>query len=337
MIRCLVVDDSRTFRAVMRAILQAAPDVVVVGEAADGVEALARTLELRPDVLTMDVRMPRRDGLAALQEIMRVVPTPVVVVSAAGESEVSFEALRLGAIEVLPKPHAADPRRFEREADAIRLAVRAVSGLKLATRHRRREETRAPVRARATEIVGVASSTGGPAALQRILSALPADYPLPILVAQHIHAGFESSFVRWLGASTGRAVRLAAHGERPERGVVHVAAADRHLESVGRRLSLDDRPPVKSCRPSATILFESLARDWGASAAGLVLTGMGDDGAAGLLRLRAAGGPTFAQGPATSVVYGMPRAAVECGAAATSLELDEIPAALVALAARPEA
>jgi two-component system chemotaxis response regulator CheB len=287
----------------------------------------------------MDVRMPRRDGLQALREIMRVAPTPVIVVSAAGEGDVSFEALRLGAVEVLPKPRADDPRRFEREADAIRLAVRAVSGLRLATRHRRGERPPPPgprvAAARGTEIVGVVCSTGGPAALARIFSAVPADYRLPILVVQHIHPGFESSFVRWLASTTGWRARTAGHGDRPEPGTLLVAPADRHMRIHHRRILLDDGPPVRSCRPSGTVLLEALARDYGPAAAGFVLTGMGEDGAAGLRRLRDAGAPTFAQGPATCVVYGMPRAAVECGAAAATLELDEIPAALQQLAAEP--
>ena len=353
MIRCLVVDDSRTFRAVLRGILEAAPGVEVVAEASDGDEALAAAVKLRPDAITMDVRMPRRDGLAALREIMRVVPTPVVVVSAAGEDAlVSFEALHAGAVEVLPKPRGEDPRRFQREAEEIRQAVRAVAGLTLATRHRRSTArppvvpaapAPAPARARPTpqapaqaaaraEVVGIASSTGGPAALERILAALPRDFPLPLLVVQHIHSGFETAFVRWLASSTGFRVRLAVHGERPEPGTVHVAPADRHLRSSGRRLVLDDGPPLRCFRPSGTHLFDSLARDYGNAAAGLVLTGMGEDGAPGVRALLGVGAPVLAQGPATSVVYGMPRVAVESGA--TSVELDDIPAALLALAGR---
>jgi two-component system chemotaxis response regulator CheB len=301
MIRCLVVDDSRTFRAILRSILEAKPGVSVVGEAADGEEALALTSKLRPDAITMDVRMPRRDGLAAVREIMRVAPTPVVVVSAAGdESHVSFEALRAGAVEVLPKPRGDDPRRFDRDAEAIRQAVRAVAGLRLATRHRRAAAPRPlpvppPATAAATapphrvDVVGIASSTGGPAALERILSALPQDYPLPILLVQHIHAGFEASFVQWLVASTGFDVRVARHGERLSAGTVHVAPADRHLRLSGRRLALDDGPPLRCFRPSGTLLLDSLARELGPAAAGLVLTGMGEDGAAGVHTLLDAG------------------------------------------------
>jgi two-component system chemotaxis response regulator CheB len=335
MIRCLVVDDSRTFRAVLRTILAAAKDVQVVGEASDGEEAIAKALELRPDVITMDVRMPRRDGLEALREIMRVAPTPVVVVSAAGEeAEVGFEALRLGAVEVLPKPRAEDPRGFERDADGIRMAVRAVSGLRLATRHReRRERAARQVASRGIEVVGITSSTGGPAALAKIFAATPANFPLPVLLVQHIHAGFDASFARWLATTTGWRVRLAEGGDRPEPGAVLVAPAERHMKIVRGRVVLDAGPPVKSCRPSGNVLFDSLAVEYGAGAAGFVLTGMGEDGAAGLKRMRDAGAATYAQGQGTCVVYGMPRAANELGAVQSMLELDEIPSALQQIAA----
>lgn len=364
MIRCLVVDDSRAFRAIMRAILSRAPGLEVVGEAGDGHEAARQVRALAPDVVTMDVRMPFQDGLGAIEEIMRTRPTPVVVVSGetGGERQaMAFRALQLGAIEVLPKPRT-DPEGFERDAENIRMAVRAVAGVTLVTRNPRWRATAAPAPAEpahaiptprpappppaiapelpllavAPRILGVAASTGGPAALARILAALPRGFPLPILVVQHIARGFERGLVEWLTGETPLAVRLAADGDAPEPGTVHVGPEGVHLCVERDRIRLDDGPPVRGFRPSGTTLFASLARSYGAAAAGIVLSGMGDDGAEGLARLRRAGGFTAAQGPRTSAIYGMPRAALEAGAAAVMLELDDIAPALVRVA-RPAA
>jgi two-component system, chemotaxis family, protein-glutamate methylesterase/glutaminase len=393
MIRCLVVDDSRAFRAILRAILSQAQGVEVVGEAGDGDDAVAKVLALRPDVVTMDVRMPGKDGLGAIADIMERAPTPIVVVSAEGGPErqgIAFEALQLGAIEVLGKPRSDGAGRFERDAQAIRMAVRAVSGLKLVTRHRRHARRAAapiapvapvapvapsrpapkvpaptPVRCAPTlipgtmpvvtyeaapwaspgaagvrgadRVLGIAASTGGPAALARILAGLPADYPLPILIVQHIAQGFEDGLVHWLAGETSLRVKLASDGEALAAATVFIAPDGRHMGIVGGRIRLWDGAPIRGFRPSGTVLFQSLATACGPGAAGLVLSGMGDDGADGLQAVRARGGWTAAQGPATSIIYGMPRAAIERGAAAETLELEEIPAALVRIARRAEA
>jgi two-component system, chemotaxis family, protein-glutamate methylesterase/glutaminase len=334
-IRCLIADDSPSFRAVVRRILERAPDLEVAGEAADGQEAVEKVLSLRPDVVTLDVQMPRLGGLEALREIMRVAPTPVVVLSAAvgGSQSPSFEALRLGAVEVLAKPRG-DGEDLERHAEGLRTALRAVAGLVLAGRRHGavpRPPPQPAVVQRAAAAVGIAASTGGPAALARILAALPAGYPLPVLVVQHIAAGFEAGLVSWLAGICPVPVSLAEDGERIGAGV-HVCPDARHLAVRSGRVRLEDGPPVNGFKPSGTPLFASLAREYGPRSAGIVLSGMGDDGAEGLLSLRRAGGFTAAQGPASSVVYGMPRAALESGAAAVSVELDDVPGLLVRLA-----
>jgi two-component system chemotaxis response regulator CheB len=351
MIRCLVADDSRAFRAILRTILARAEGVEVVGEAGDGAEAVAKVLSLRPDVVTMDVRMPGKDGLVAIDEIMRIAPTPIVVVSAeAGpeRQEIAFRALDLGAIEVLAKPRSDGSGRFEREADAIRLAVRSVAGLRLVTRHRRPFRAAAAPAARssasapgvawiapravgAARMLGIAASTGGPAGLARILKALPRDFPLPVLVVQHIAQGFEVGLVHWLSTESALPVKLAENGEPARPGAVLFAPEGRHMIFSRGAVRFTDGAPVGGFRPSGTVLLSSLARELGAGAAGLVLSGMGEDGAAGLSEIRARGGWTGAQGPATSVVFGMPKAAIDRGAAAQTLELDEIAPALVKL------
>jgi two-component system chemotaxis response regulator CheB len=358
MIRVLVADDSRAFRAILRTILARSPEIEVVGEAADGHEAVSQVLALRPDVVTMDVRMPGKDGLEAIDEIMHRRPTPVVVVSAeAGpeKQEVSFRALELGAVEVLAKPRADAPGRFEREAEEIRMAVRAVAGLKLVTRHRRHEvkgerpeprraEVRRPpplppqgpgpavVPGSAPKVIAIAASTGGPAALAKILSELPAGFPIPILAVQHIAEGFEGGLVHWLSGESEIKVKIAEQGEPLRPATFYIAPSGSHLGATGGAVQLLGGDPVRGFRPSGTVLFRALAGEYGGNAAGLVLSGMGDDGAEGLKLLRERGAWTAAQGPQSSVVYGMPRVALEKGAAALTLELDEIAGALVKLA-----
>jgi two-component system chemotaxis response regulator CheB len=355
MIRCLVVDDARSFRAVLRHILSTAPGVEVVGEACDGREAVALVRALRPDVVTMDVRMPGVDGLAALAEIMRVAPTPVVVVSAEADGnaqQLSFQALELGAIEVLAKPRDPGTPRFDRQAEAIRQAVRAVAGLLLVGRRRpaipspaprdlpaappavaRPPRPPTPLPAGGVELVAIGASTGGPAALAAILAPLRPELPVPVLVTQHIAAGFEVGLVRWLGSTTRLEVRIAEHGVALAPGTVYLPLDGRHLGVSRGRIQLSDEPPVEGFRPSATVMFASVARECGARAAGFVLSGMGRDGAEGLALLRRAGGHAAAQSEASSVIFGMPRAALESGAAAHALDLDEIPRVIEALAA----
>jgi two-component system, chemotaxis family, protein-glutamate methylesterase/glutaminase len=344
MIRCLIVDDSPTFRGALRGILARTHAVTVVGEAGDGEEAIARAKQLKPDVITMDVRMPRRDGLDAIKEIMQVSPTPIIVVSGAADDEgVSFQALKLGAIEVLEKPRLDSPR-YETQAEAIRQAVQAVAGLTLVTRRRERsgrpelperEAPRPSVCARKVPAcIGIVSSTGGPPALQRVFSALPADFPVPILVVQHIAGGFCEGLVRWLASQCALKVRVAKRGETPEPGVVLFAPDEHHMMVSMGRIRLDDSAPVKGLRPCGNVLLTSLAREYGDLGAGFVLTGMGDDGAAGLKLMREQGAFTAAQGKASSVVFGMPEVALRLGAAELSLEIDEIPEVMLKLSGR---
>jgi two-component system chemotaxis response regulator CheB len=340
MIRCLIADDSPTFRQLLRQALSAHPDIEVVGEAQDGQQAVTLTQQLRPDVVTMDVYMPRQSGLEAIRDIMSRVPTPIVVISSASREEVvrvSFQALALGALEVLSKPDSTDAQSFGSQAERIRRAVCAIAGIKRAPRVFPQPAAPAPPSALATRpaCIGVVTSTGGPAALQQLLSALPADFPVPLLVVQHIAEGFTPGMVRWLAEHAALRVKLAEHGERLVPGTVLFAPDRRHLLVSLGRVRLDDGPPVRGFKPAGTALLASLAREYGPAAAGLILTGMGDDGVAGLKLMRERGGFTLAQGAASSAIYGMPRVALESGAAALSLELAEIPGMLLHLVGQP--
>lgn len=322
-VRVVVVEDSATARALLVAILRSDPDIDVVGEATNGRDAVELAVRLRPAMIVMDIEMPVMDGLEATKRIMVEAPTPIIIVSARHDTrnvEVSLRALRVGALAVLAKP--AGPATAAHGPDAARL-VSLVKALSEVTVLRRRWQPdtvsgRHPEPAVTDQAwkgtiraIGVAASTGGPAALYRFLELLPADMAAPVLVVQHIVEGFTAGLVSWLGSGTALPVTVAAHGEPLQAGVVYVAPDGRHIE-VGpdATVALSGASPVQGFRPSATPLFASLGRRYGRSAAGVVLTGMGTDGLAGIQVLHQSGGLVLAQDEQTSAVFGMPGAVI---------------------------
>jgi two-component system, chemotaxis family, protein-glutamate methylesterase/glutaminase len=343
-IRVLVADDSPTARALLVQILSSDPEIRIIGEAKDGAEAVAATGRLRPDLVAMDLHMPRLDGLEATREIMITAPTPIVIITAsqrARDVEDSMEIIHSGALEVLAKP--PDPHSAEFPAAARRLiaTIKAMAQVKVVRRWRpsasRVATPRPPAVARSearARIVAIATSTGGPAALQRLLSDLPAAYPLPILIVQHITPGFTAGLASWLNGVTPLRVKMAEHGEPLVAHTVYLAPDDLHLGTAerGGSVALSNTPPIGGFRPSGTFLFESVARAYGPSALALILTGMGDDGVVGLRAIQKAGGQIIAQDEKTSVVFGMPGAAVAAGLAPLVLPLEAIAPRLVALA-----
>ncbi|HUK13961.1 MAG TPA: chemotaxis protein CheB [Thermoanaerobaculaceae bacterium] len=342
-IRVVVVDDSATVRAVLRRLLGKTGDLVVVAEAEDGAHAVEATVELAPDVVLMDIEMPAMDGFEATARIMAVRPTPIVVLtSRANRDQVAtaFEAIRRGAVEVFAKP--ADTAGWDELSVTLPPAVRAAAGARAASAvaararptpplHATRvastgqQQPRAPIR-----FVAIGASTGGPNAIHEFLKALPAAAPAPVLIVQHIAAGFEEGFADWLAKDLKRDVRIAGDGEVCRSGTVRVAPAGAHLLLEPRGvLRLDAaRPPRGGHRPSADELFLSCAASCPREVAGVLLSGMGADGAEGLLALRRAGGLTMVQDEASSVVFGMPRAALERGAADLALPPRELAAAI---------
>jgi two-component system chemotaxis response regulator CheB len=341
MIRVVVAEDSSTARELLVAILGSDPlGMRVVGEAKNGAEAVEMTKRLRPDVVTMDIRMPVLDGFEATRRIMIEAPTPVVVVSGSGTDEVetSLDALRAGALVVIEKPAGPGVPGFEERSAKLVETVRLMAGIKVVRRfaERPRAGARRPADDPAAGArdrvrgVAIAASTGGPAAIQTILSRLPADFPAPILVVQHIAKGFVGGLATWLnGASS---VRVKAD-EPLAPGTAYIAPDDRHLGTTRTgRVVLASGPDVDGFRPSGTFLFESAARELGRGVVAVILTGMGRDGVEGLRRVRAAGGHILAQSEASSVVFGMPGAAVEAGLADEVVPLDEIAGRLVELA-----
>jgi two-component system chemotaxis response regulator CheB len=348
-VRVLVVEDSITIRKRLIEVLDEDPAFEVVGEAADGRQAIDRCLALKPDAVTMDMMLPVMTGLAATEYIMAHCPTPILVVSASfnrGELFKTYDALAAGAVEVIEKPNGSEPPgTWERN---FKSTLRIVSRVRVITHPRARlnggvsaprepppgrEPTSGSVSDRAPAVLGVGASTGGPNALVQVLGSLPRDFTPPVLVVLHLGAAFASAFGDWMGNQLSRPVTYAQGGE-PLTSLINrvvLAPPDRHLIVRSGRLLLTDDAERHSCRPSIDVLFESLAREFGAEAAGCLLTGMGRDGALGLLALRRMGASTVAQDEATSVVYGMPREAAILGAAERILPLSEIGSALGAL------
>jgi two-component system chemotaxis response regulator CheB len=345
-IRVLVVEDSLTIRQYLVGVILADPELELVADVGDGRRAIELCQSLRPDVVTLDMVLPVLNGLEATEQIMAHSPTPILIVSASvnrGELFRTYDALAAGAVDVLDKPTGAEPDgQWER---CFVATLKLVSRIKVIThlRGRMRAVARAGVAAstvspevamRRPSILAIGASTGGPGAVVEILRALPAPCPLPILLVIHIGQPFAAAFAEWLDGQSGHRVSPAVAGTRlaSALGRVHLAPADVHLAVRAGELVLTSDPERHSCRPSVDVLFESLARELGSSVVGCLLTGMGRDGAQGLLDIRRAGGRTIAQDEATSVVYGMPREAVLLGAVERVLPLHEIGPALAGLA-----
>lgn len=334
-IRVMVVEDSPTVRELLCHIIGSDPRLAVVGQAESAEAALERLESLQPDVVTMDIRLPGMNGFEATSLIMARRPTPVVVVSANVDSEelnITMNALRAGALAVVEKPMGVRHEDYEGLAKRLCQQLVIMSQVRVVRQRIKRpvefpRSAPAPMpepRTSTIKVVGLAASTGGPAALVRLLGGLPADFPVPILLVQHITPAFLAGFVRWLGGSVPQRVVEARNGVTPAAGTIYVAPAHGHLESGARFLRVTDADPVHSQRPSASVLFSSLARWRGPEAAGVLLTGMGQDGADGLLELRKAGGHTLVEDESTAVVFGMPGAAMALGAAVEALPLTSI-------------
>ncbi|MDQ2664615.1 MAG: chemotaxis-specific protein-glutamate methyltransferase CheB [Gemmatimonadota bacterium] len=354
MIRVLIAEDSATARALLVAMLSAQDDIHIVGEATTGTQAVDMAQRLLPDLITMDVHMPEMDGLEATKQIMARSPRPIIIVSTAARSDevaLSLEATRAGALMVLPKPEGPSTLGFESDSRQLVSMVRAMSQVKVVRRHGASPPfTAQPTppshpafslstpRAANTPIrlVAIGASTGGPAALRTVLADLPARFPVPILIVQHIANGFTQGLAQWLGGDTALRVKVAELSERLAPATVYIAPDDRHLgcqlDAYGDiRILLTAAPPVGAFRPSASYLFQSVADTLGAAALGVILTGMGDDGVAGLRILKARGGRIIAQDEASSVIYGMPREAARAGVVDITVGINGVAHKLVEL------
>jgi two-component system chemotaxis response regulator CheB len=335
-IRVLVVDDSPTMVNTMATLLSQDSRIEVVGRAGDGNRAVSLARLLLPDVITMDLLLPGLDGPAAIAAIMTDAPARILVVSAVADrgADLGFQAIRAGALELIAKPNVTSGEELRKWGRELVNSICLMAEVPVISRRSRREAVPPPPSTGArVDIFGLAASTGGPPALADILSRLPKDLSVPLVVAQHITEGFTPGMVRWLSQVTPLNVTIVRDGERLEAGKVYFPL-DGHDLTIERGVARLSRTQGGPC-PSGDLLLGSIARMYGARAGGAVLTGMGDDGARGLLEIRRSGGVTCAQDEASSVVYGMPKAAVDIGATEQSLPLSALPDFIRQCCSRP--
>ncbi len=343
-VRVLVVDDSSSQRNMLIGMLETDPNIQVIGWASNGEEAIQAVNRLKPDLITMDLRMPVMDGLAASERIMRDNPTPILMVTGSvsrSNQHMIAQALNAGVLGILAKPNAASSTAG---AEFVRM-VKGLSKIRIKGRHKRENPLLvgdglrpSPTKSNITttftppnniQIIGIAASTGGPAILEQILTQLPQDFKTPILIVQHIAAGFAQSLVDWLKPLCQIPVRLAIAGSKLESGIT--IASEHHLTIKNGVLTSSLEPPVSGHRPSGTVLFRSLASEYGSSALGIVLTGMGSDAAQGLQELKNLGGTVIAQDKTSSVIHSMPNAAITLGIVDAVLNPNEIVTVLLGL------
>lgn len=347
-VRVLIVDDSAVVRQMLSEILASDPAIDVVGTAADPLLAREKIKRLAPDVITLDVEMPRMDGLAFLENLMRLHPLPVVMISSLTErgADTTLQALALGAVDFISKPKLDVARGLQGYAEEI------IGKVKMAARSRVRTLAR-PIAPRVTldavapspprsiqfrttdRLIAIGASAGGTEALRVVLEGMPADAPAVVLT-QHLPATFSTAFAERLDRHSAMSVREASDGEAVLAGHAYLPPGGKHLRVIRDgarwRCRVDDGPAVNRHKPAVDVLFRSVAESAGANAIGAILTGMGDDGARGLLELKNVGAPTLVQDEATSVVWGMPGAAFKLGAAEEQVPLERIAERLMALA-----
>lgn len=344
-IRVLVIDDSAFNRRTLTRMLEVLPEVEVAGYAVDGEEGIRRILELKPDLITLDIEMPRMDGFTLLRIIMSKMPTPVIVVSAFGGDERVFKALELGAVDFIAKPTAGISDELNAIRDDLYDKVRGVFNLNMSRirkrgelLHRKPDEEAAeknlsPYVPRqrlnsSVSVVAIGASTGGPPALQSIFGSLPGDLPFSLLVSQHMPPGFTRTFAERLNRTSGFEVVEAAEGDLVRPGRALIAPGGRNMvfrqESGDVRVHLLEPEPMENCIPSVDRMFRSCADVFGERLLGVVLTGMGNDGSAGVLAIKDAGGQVLSEAEESAVIFGMPRAAIATGKVDAVVPLEKV-------------
>ncbi len=343
MIKVLIVDDSASMRMFLKHLFNADPEFLVVGSANNGIEAIAEAERLAPDVITMDIDMPQMNGLDATRRIMETRPTPIIILSGVldmAEVVSSFRTMEAGAVAALPKPRGAGHPDHEREVGELIRTVKLMSEIRLVRRWPLPKKEGAAIAATETmhvktptppRVVAIGASTGGPVVIRDILSGLGKEFRLPVLIVQHMAAGFIRGFAEWLALSSGMPVHIACQSEKLVPGNAYIAPDGYHLQAdTGDRIKLSDSAAENGSRPSVSALFRSVANIYGNSAIGVLLTGMGRDGVDELLIMKEKGAVTIVQDQASSVIYGMPAEAVKLGAALYTLPPGRIAAILVA-------
>lgn len=339
MIRVLLVEDSPIALNILQRLLARSPDISVVGTAVNGKEALDLLPSLKPDVICTDMHMPVMNGLELVRVIMEKNPIPVLVISVSVEPDSLnvFYLLEAGAVDVYPKPRAILDADQDKLATELASKIRIVAGVHVIQRRKKSIPFHSPVVSLPTlhksgRIVVIGASTGGPQALHEILSNLPSNFSTPVVCVQHIGSGFLPEMVKWLNEVIKLPVREASHGEYPQAGTVYFAPENTHLEFDSKgRFNLSDELPFDGHRPSVTVTLQSVAKNYGAYSIGVLLTGMGRDGAAGMVDIAKAGGITIAQDETSCVVFGMPKEAIALGVVQHILPLEKIAPALIEL------
>lgn len=324
-IKVLIVDDSSLAREFIKAILATDEGITVAGEAENGREAIEKTKRLRPDIVIMDIEMPIMGGLEAIGIIMAENPVPILVVTSKGESDTAYRAISKGALEVLPKSDV-DPDAPWKFIENVKILAKVRVVTHVGGRERKdKEDERSDDKVPFKKIIAIASSTGGPNALNTILPTLPEDYCCPIVIAQHIADGFVYGMVEWLAKISKLQVKVAKGGDTLLAGHVYVSPPERHMVvNYGNRISFIERVSQDIYHPSCDRLLTSVASVYGARAIGVILTGMGQDGVQGMAKIKELGGKTIAQDEDSSIVFGMPRKAIEAGCIDTVLSLAQI-------------
>lgn len=335
MIRILIADDSLLVRRVLTDALKGADDMTVVGEAGNGLEAVTLTELHKPDIVIMDILMPVMGGLEATEAIMARFPVPILILSATVSEKdlnLAFTAIKKGALDVMAKPSLTTPEHQQDFIDKLMDKIRLLSRIKVIHHIQRNREQRSPAvipqSSTTRNILAIGASTGGPKAVMSILKTLPSGFKASVFVVQHISSGFAKGFAQWLDMECSIPVRIPEEGDKVRRGEALVAPTDRHFLIENGIVRFSDAPPVNSCRPSIDLFFSSLALEYAGQTTAVLLTGMGKDGASGLADIKASGGKTIAQDEKTSVVFGMPKAAIAMNAADEILPLGDIPGAL---------
>ncbi|MCL2265141.1 MAG: chemotaxis-specific protein-glutamate methyltransferase CheB [Treponema sp.] len=330
MIKTLIVDDSPLVRDILRDFLESEGSFKVIGEGENGQDGIEKAKALNPDLITMDFEMPVKNGLEAVEEIRKFSSCGIVVISTHDTAKMAYEAAVKGAHEFFAKDIFTSSMSEIKRSEIFN-TLKHIANLKKknVNAHENTELPEASVRK--INCIVIASSTGGPMALCQLCSALPADFPVPILLVQHNTSGFDRGFVQWLDGYAQLKIELAEEGIFPSRGHVYVAPTDKHMIIGSSGILLVDGAPVNSQKPAADILFKSASEQFKNSIVGVVLTGMGTDGAEGTKIIKQAGGITIAQDEASSMIYGMPQAAAETGCVDFILPLGDIPKKLIAL------
>lgn len=334
-IKVLVVDDSDFVRSFLVNLLSGDDEIEVAGEAANGLEACDKVKSLRPDIITMDIEMPKMGGIEAIERIMSAHAVPILVVTSKSDANTAYKAISKGALEVVQKPDldSIDSGEFIRKVKLL-AGIRVITHIPAAPAPAVKSVDVSGIGYESKRIVAIASSTGGPKALSIVLSALPENLPCPVVVAQHIPDEFIHGMTDWLDKSSPMRVKAGTGGEVLQAGTVYVSPSEKHMKVDGhRRIVFEERKLTDIYFPSCNVLLSSVAEIYGSKAIGVILTGMGDDGVIGMKAIKAAGGSTVAQDEATSVVYGMPKIAVESHCVDMVLPVEQIARELLSMIA----